>query len=95
MLKYALLIYYIFYIGAAFIWPSYRVWRQTGHNPFVLDSGDDIHSFVGNVFKLTLAVTAVTLIITVQTQVLLEEAYLQEKHGESYIEYCRRVPRWI
>ena len=197
MLQYALLIYYVFYLGAAFFWPSYRVWRQTGHNTFVLDSGDDIHSFVGNVFKVTLAVTAVTLIInavsdtlyqylapftwliqpalvivgissliisllwillaqyhmglawrvgidhgtqtglvengvfgrsrnpiflgvvvgliglffvlpnaltlltavtlmiTVQIQVLLEETYLLEKHGATYRDYCSRVPRWL
>jgi protein-S-isoprenylcysteine O-methyltransferase Ste14 len=195
--EYTLLIYYVFYLSAAFFWPSYRVWRQTGHNPFVLDSGGDIHSFVGNVFKLTLVVTAVTLIInavsstfyqylapftwlaqpalvimgmlglivsllwillaqyhmglawrvgidhgtktglvekgvfgrsrnpiflgvvvglgglffvlpnaltlltavvlmiTVQMQVLLEETYLLEKHGDAYRVYCTRVPRWL
>ena len=197
MFQYALLIYYVFFLGAAFLWPSYRVWRQTGHNPFVLGSGDDLHSFVGNLFKLMLAVTAVplvinafsatlyqylapftwltqpvfvnigilslvgsllwillaqyhmglawrvgidhdtstglvekgffsrsrnpiflgvavgliglffvlpnaltlltavVLIITVQIQVLLEEAYLLDKHGKTYRNYCSRVPRWL
>ena len=197
MFNQTLLIYYLIYIVAVFVWPSYRVWRQTGNNPFVLDAGGTIHSFVGNLFKLTLAVTAVvllinaasstfyqylapfawleqpllrftglavlllsllwillaqyqmglawrvgidhqtetglvetgifgrsrnpiflavtagliglflvlpnaltlltavTLIISVNMQVLLEEVHLLEKHGPAYQDYCRRVPRWL
>jgi protein-S-isoprenylcysteine O-methyltransferase Ste14 len=35
-----------------------------------------------------------TLIYTA-TAVLAEERYLRDRHGETYLEYCRRVPRFL
>lgn len=35
------------YLAVAFVWPSWRVWRATGLNPYVLPATDDAHGFVG------------------------------------------------
>lgn len=32
---------------------------------------------------------------TIQTQVRLEEEFLHAQHGRDYVEYCRKVRRWI
>ncbi|MFD2368384.1 methyltransferase family protein [Pseudoduganella sp. GCM10020061] len=37
---------FLLYFATAFVWPSWRVWRRTGINPYVLPSGDDAHGFV-------------------------------------------------
>lgn len=42
---------------------------------------------------VTLALGAVSY-VSIQTQVRLEEAYLEETHGENYWEYKSRVRRW-
>lgn len=33
--------------------------------------------------------------ILVQIQVRIEEAFLREKHGKTYIKYCQKTRRWI
>ncbi len=38
----------------AFVWPSLRVWRQTGHSPYVLPSSDDAYGFVTRCMKVLL-----------------------------------------
>jgi protein-S-isoprenylcysteine O-methyltransferase Ste14 len=37
---------FVFYFAAAFVWPTLRVWRRTGVNPYVLPSTDDAYGFV-------------------------------------------------
>jgi protein-S-isoprenylcysteine O-methyltransferase Ste14 len=37
---------FLLYFATAFIWPTLRVWRLTGLNPYVLPSSDDAHGFV-------------------------------------------------
>ena len=37
---------FVLYLATAFVWPTLRVWRLTGHNPYVLPSSDDAHGFV-------------------------------------------------
>lgn len=37
---------FFLYFGLAFVWPSLRVWRLTGVNPYVLPSSDDMYGFV-------------------------------------------------
>jgi len=49
---------FLAYLGAAFVWPSVRVWRRTGVNPYVLPSGDDAHGFVTSGFRLVLLALA-------------------------------------
>jgi len=55
---------------AAFLWPSWRVWRATGRNPLVLSRADDVHGFVGRWFKAVLAL----LFVYLATQALAPEA---------------------
>jgi protein-S-isoprenylcysteine O-methyltransferase Ste14 len=45
---------FLLYCFAAFIWPVWRVWRQTGHNPYVLPSGDDAYGYVAQGFRICL-----------------------------------------
>lgn len=45
-----------------------------------------------NALTLVLAVAGELLM---QLQVRQEEAFLQQRHGETYLEYCARTPRWI
>lgn len=46
---------FLAYFAAAFVWPTVRIWRQTGINPYVLPSTDDAYGFVTSGFKLVLA----------------------------------------
>ncbi|MFN3236509.1 MAG: methyltransferase family protein [Pseudomonadales bacterium] len=43
---------------------------------------------------LTLTILALDIAL-IQIQVAMEEEYLTKQHGESYIEYCQRVRRWL
>ena len=40
------------YLGVTFVWRSYRVWRQTGVNPYVLSREDDIEGVIARFFRL-------------------------------------------
>jgi protein-S-isoprenylcysteine O-methyltransferase Ste14 len=44
-------LYYLVFFGAAFAWPSWRTWKQTGINPIVLPRDDSAHGFIGAWFK--------------------------------------------
>ena len=37
---------FLLFFLLAFVWPSLRVWRQTGRSPYVLPSSDDAYGFV-------------------------------------------------
>lgn len=54
MVGYVLLVYIVVYFTAAMFWRSYRLWRKTGVNPYVLGAGDNVYDFVGQLFRLTL-----------------------------------------
>jgi protein-S-isoprenylcysteine O-methyltransferase Ste14 len=43
---------FLLFFLLAFIWPSLRVWRQTGHSPYVLPSSDDAYGFVTRCMKM-------------------------------------------
>lgn len=45
---------FILYCLAAFGWPTWRVWRQSGNNPYVLTSGDDAYGYVARGFRFSL-----------------------------------------
>lgn len=53
MLK-ALFLFYAAYFSAAFVWPTWRVWRRTGASPLVLPKDDTPHGLVGNWFRAVL-----------------------------------------
>ena len=40
------------YLGVTFVWRSYRVWRQTGVNPYVLSREDDVEGVIARFFRL-------------------------------------------
>lgn len=45
---------FLAYFAVAFVWPTLRVWRQTGLNPYVLPSSDDAYGFVTSGFRFVL-----------------------------------------
>lgn len=60
LIKYGLFAYLIFNFGLTFVLPSYRVWKRTGIFPVTFSDKDTAHDYIGNVFKLLLAVLLVT-----------------------------------
>lgn len=62
-LRYLLLVYLIIYLGLAFFWRSFLVWKRTGVNPYVLGKTDNAHDFVGMLFRLTLIAIASVVIL--------------------------------
>ncbi len=69
--KIGLPLYLVAFFGVALVWRSYRVWRTTGVNPYVLTRGEDALSYVGGLFRLSLiAITAIVIVY-----VLSAEAY--------------------
>lgn len=63
VLPYFLPIYLVLYLGSAFFWRSFLVWRRTGVNPYKLGNGDTAHDFVGKVFRLTAVSTILVVIL--------------------------------
>lgn len=47
--------FFILYMLAAFVWPTYRTWKQTGVNPLTFGNTDNAHDLVGKWFKITIA----------------------------------------
>lgn len=45
---------FLLFVGAAFVWPSWRVWRRTGQNPYVLPSSEDAHGFIASGFRVVM-----------------------------------------
>ena len=61
LLCYLLPVYQIVYLAFAFIWRAFLVWKRTSVNPYVLGKTDNVHDFVGLLFRLT--ITAIVLVI--------------------------------
>jgi protein-S-isoprenylcysteine O-methyltransferase Ste14 len=57
-----LLMYFMVYLGLAFVWRSVVVFRGTGINPVRLPSSDDAHGYVGRMFKGLLLMCVLYLI---------------------------------
>jgi protein-S-isoprenylcysteine O-methyltransferase Ste14 len=60
LIKYGLFAYLILNFGLTFVLPSYSVWKRTGIFPVTFSDKDTAHDYIGNVFKLLLAVLLVT-----------------------------------
>lgn len=60
-LRYFAPLFFIAYFGAAFVWPSLRVYQKTGKNPVTFGGADTAHDFIGTSFKVLLALVAGTL----------------------------------
>lgn len=63
MIGYILIVYLVFYFGAAFVLPSYRVWKRTGVNPVTFRGADTAHDYVGKLFKIVMLVLTLTVIV--------------------------------
>ena len=48
-------VFLLLYIKVAYVWPTLRVWRQTGINPFVFDKEDTAHNYIGKWYKIVVA----------------------------------------
>ena len=56
-------VFYLLYFLIVFIWPSVRIYRQTGINPVTFGTTDTAHDFIGRWFKLLLGVVAVVAVV--------------------------------
>lgn len=63
MIGYTLVIYLVFYFGAAFVFPSYWVWKRTGVNPVTFRGADTAHDYIGKLFKIVMLVLTLSVII--------------------------------
>ncbi|MDQ3710758.1 MAG: isoprenylcysteine carboxylmethyltransferase family protein [Acidobacteriota bacterium] len=54
MSGYILLIYLLIYFTAAFVLPTYRVWKRTGANPVTFCGADNTHDYIGKLFKIVM-----------------------------------------
>ena len=55
---------YLLFLITAFLGPALRVWRQTGHNAYVLPKGDDAAGYVARSFRITLVLMGFTLLLS-------------------------------
>ena len=44
-------------------WRSYLAWKRTGINPYKLGNGNNLHDFVGKLFRLTLIASALIVFV--------------------------------
>ena len=63
MIGWILIVYLIVYFAAAFVLPSYRVWKRTGVNPVTFRGADTAHDYIGKLFKIVMA--GLTLIVII------------------------------
>lgn len=53
----SLVFLYLFQIMVGFVWPSLRVWKRTGVNPYVLSRDDGIEGLIARWFRIVLVLT--------------------------------------
>lgn len=56
---------FLLFFFAAMLWPSYKVWKQTGINPYQFGKNDTAHDFIGRLFRLTVAGCAGVLLLAI------------------------------
>lgn len=61
-LKYYLPAFLLAYLLISFVWPSVRVYRQTGINPVVFGKTESAHDYIGLVMKLLTGLVAVSVL---------------------------------
>ena len=54
MERWLLLLFFVIYFSTTFVWRSWRVWRKTGLNPYVLPNSDDAQGYVTKAFRWVL-----------------------------------------
>lgn len=55
-------LFFVLYMLAAFVWPTYRTWKQTGINPLSFGNNDNTHDLVGKWFKITIGLVPVNIL---------------------------------
>lgn len=53
----SLLFLYLFQVLSGFVWPSFRVWKRTGINPYVLAHDDGAGGVIARWFRIVLVLT--------------------------------------
>lgn len=53
----SLLFLYLFQVFSGFVWPSFRVWKRTGINPYVLAHDDGAGGVIARWFRIVLVLT--------------------------------------
>jgi protein-S-isoprenylcysteine O-methyltransferase Ste14 len=61
-MKTFLILYFLIFFSLAMIFPSYRVWKTTGANPYKLGSSDSAHDYIGKFFRFVLAACGFVII---------------------------------
>lgn len=61
-LRYFLLSYYVVFFLFAMILPTYRVWKNTGVNPYKLGNSASAHDYIGKLFRITLIACALIVV---------------------------------
>lgn len=61
--KIFLAVFFSLYIKVAFVWPTLRVWRKAGINPFVFGKEDTAHNYIGKWFKIIIALIILAIAI--------------------------------
>lgn len=59
--KFFLPVYFVSFVGLAFVWSSYRTWKRTGVNPFKFDRTDSAHDHIGKVYRIMMLALAVVI----------------------------------
>jgi len=62
-LRYFLPLYLFFYLGAAFLWRSFIVWKKTGINPVVFKSTESAHDYIGRTFRILFALVVIIVLV--------------------------------
>lgn len=63
ILVYALPIFYVLYLFLVFFLPSYRVWKKTGENTFLLGKTQSAHDFVGQMYRMVTAASFAIILL--------------------------------
>lgn len=61
MLRYLLPIYLITFFAVVFVWRTYRVWRETGVNAYLIWKKSGVEGFVGRCFRIMPIVSAIVV----------------------------------
>ena len=54
ILRFFLPVFLVLYFGTALFWRSFVTWKTTGVMPYVFGKTDNLHDFIGRLFRLTL-----------------------------------------
>ena len=61
-IKFFTTLFFVLYMLAAFVWPTYRTWKQTGINPLTFGNADSAHDLVGKWFKITIGLIPLNIL---------------------------------